>query len=227
MPGSLCVFVLLSLFIMQTATGATISGTIIDTSGKPIADVRIDHTGRVVVVPRPDMKVPPSPGEIRTDAKGHFRATTDASAIVVRKPGYVSQRVLINGDAQVVISLQPIKDRSQCKQSAALNVKRKEASDVDYTATYYYIETKNGPQGILSGSGPMYSWGAPSDSYVQDSTEYAEVMSESGMIDAWGQSKDGKYWRSRSIFGAAARYDGVNRVTAELLDCVMEQEKLP
>ncbi|HEV1287975.1 MAG TPA: hypothetical protein VNU44_21805 [Bryobacteraceae bacterium] len=198
-----------------------------DGSGKPIKDARIDHAGRVVVVPRLDMNVPPSPEEIRTDADGHFRATTDSPAIVIRKAGYISQRLLVTGDAQVEVSLQPIKDRSLCRQSSPLDVKRKDASDVDYTATWYYIETKDGSRGVLSGSGPMYSWGAPSFSYVRDSTEYAEVMYESGMIDASGQSKDGKYWRSRSVFGAAARYAGVNREAADLLDCVMERNKLP
>jgi hypothetical protein len=75
----------------------------------------------------------------------------------------------------------------------------------------FYIETKDGTAGVLSGHGPMYSWGAPSDSYVWKSTEYAEVMYKGGMIDAWGRSEDGKYWRSRSVFGAAARYSGVDR----------------
>jgi hypothetical protein len=173
------------------------------------------------------MKVPPSPDEIRTDAGGRFRATTDAPAIVIRKPGYISQRVLITGDAQLEISLQPIKERSQCKQSSPGEVKTKDASDIDYTAALYYIETKDGPRGILSGAGPMYSWGAPSFSNVWRSREYAEVMYESGMIDAWGRSEDGKYWRSRSVFGALARYDGVNREAAENLDCVMESKKLP
>jgi hypothetical protein len=218
---------LLCLFRPGGLICAVISGSVTDASGKPIKDVRIDHIGRVVVVPRPDMKVPPSPDEIRTDADGHFRATTDGAAIVIRKAGYISRRLLITGDAQVEISLQPINERSRCKQSSSLDVKRKNASDADYTATWYYIETKDGPQGVLSGSGPMYSWGAPSYSYVRDSIAYAEAMYESGMIDAWGQSKDGKYWRSRSVFGAAARYDGVNRETADLLDCVMERNKLP
>lgn len=69
--------------------------------------------------------------------------------------------------------------------------------------------------------------GRPDRLLCVDSTEYAEVMYESGMIDAWGRSKDGGYRRSRSVFGAVARYDGVNRETAELLDCVMEFKKLP
>lgn len=82
--------------------------------------------------------------------------------------------------------------------------------------------TKDGPKGILRGSGPSYSWGAPSNSDVWTSIEYAEVMYESGMIDASGHTSDGKYWRSRSKFGAAAQYYNVNREIAEQLDCVMD-----
>ena len=84
-----------------------------DVSHNPIKDVRVDHTGIGVVVPRPDMKVEPSHDEIRTDAQGRFKVTTGVSAIVLRKPGYVSQRLLVAGDAQVEISLERIaEDRS-------------------------------------------------------------------------------------------------------------------
>ena len=157
------VFMLLRCFAAEPLTAATISGTVTDASGNPIKDVRIDHTGIAVVVPRPDLKFDPSRDEVRTDAEGRFRATTFSPAIVIRKPGYISQRLLITGDLQVEISLQRIAGVSQCKQSNHLNVKTKEVNDADYTATVYYIETKAGSPGILSGHGPMYSWGAPSD----------------------------------------------------------------
>jgi hypothetical protein len=71
----------------------------------------------------------------------------------------------------------------------------------------------------------MYSWGAPINSEVWESKEYFEVMFDNGMIDAGGQSEDGKYWRSRTVFGAAARYSGVDKSVADQLDCVIE--KLP
>jgi hypothetical protein len=127
----------------------------------------------------------------------------------------------------VQIVLQKVKEASLCKLSPAPKVKTKPANDVDYTATWYYIDTKHGPQGILRGSGPSYSWGAPLEKDVWTSTEYFEVMYESGMIDASGHSSDGKYWRSRSIFGVAAHYFNVSRETAEQLDCVMDHIKVP
>jgi hypothetical protein len=113
MPGLTAVFMLLICCAAQPLAAATISGTVVDASGNPVKDVRIDHTGKVVVVPRPDLKVDPSPDEIRTDAQGHFRATTDRPAIVVRKPGYISQRLVITGDAQVEISLQRLSSTSR------------------------------------------------------------------------------------------------------------------
>lgn len=223
------VFVLLMCLAIQPAAAATISGTVTDASGKPIEGARIDHTGRRVIVIPADLAVEPSPDETATNADDHFRVTTGSPAIVIRRPGYESQRLRITGDAQVQITLQRIKPASRCKLSPALDVKTKKANDVDYTATWFYIETKDGPKGILSGNGPMYSWGAPSDSDVWTSVEYTEVMYQNGMIDAAGHSSDSKYWRSRSIFGAAAQYHGVNRETAEQLDCVMDRVpvKLP
>jgi len=214
---------LLICLALQLAAGATISGSVADTSGKAIQGVRVDHTGVRVVVPATRLAVKPTPDETRTDADGHFRVTTTSPAIVVRSPGYESQRVRLTGDAQVQITLRPIENASRCRLSLPLEVKTKEANDIDYTATWFYIETKDGPKGIISGKGPMYSWGAPSDSSVWTSVEYTEVMYESGVIDAAGHSADGKYWRIRSVFGAAAQYYNVDRETADQLDCVMDR----
>lgn len=47
-------------------------------------------------------------------------------------------------------------------------------------------------------------------------------MRESGVVDAVGHSGDGKYWRSLSIFGAAAQYFNQIREIAAQLDCVMD-----
>jgi Carboxypeptidase regulatory-like domain len=212
------IFMLVCLSAQRTAA-ATLSGTVTDASGTPVKDARIDHTGRLVVV---SLLVEPSPDDARTDADGRFRVTTVAPAIVVRKPGYISKRVPVTDDAEVQIILQRITAGPQCKLSPPPKVKTKKANDVDYTATWFYIQTKGGPKGILSGSGPSYSLGAPLNSDVWASIDYAEVMYESGMIDASGHTADGKYWRSRSKLGAAAQYYNVNRETAEQLDCVMD-----
>lgn len=226
MPRLLPVCMLLAGFAAREATAATISGTVVDASGMPIAGARVDHKGEMVVVPPTSLNVKPSPDETRTDADGRFSVTTLVPAFVVRKPGYVSQRVLVTGDSQVQITLEKIKAETRCRQSPPPKVKTKKANDVDYTATWFYIETKDGPKGILSGSGALYSFGAPADSDVWTSIGYSEAMYESGMIDASGHTGDGKYWRKRSFFGAAAQYYNVDRETAELLDCVMDHVML-
>jgi hypothetical protein len=207
-----------------TANTATIAGIVTEASGKPLENVRIDHTGkRMVIVIASDLAIEPSPDEIRTDAEGHFRVVTDAPAIVVRKPGYESQRLRITGDAQVQVTLQRITSTSRCALSNPPAFKANKANDIDYTATWFYIKTKNGPAGIISGSGGNYSWGAPSDKDVWHSVEYVEIMYENGIVDASGHSEDGKYWRQRGIFGKAAQYFGQSREIAEQLDCVMDR----
>ena len=211
------------LAVVRPVAGATIEGTVTDASGKPLENARIDHIGKRVIVVSTDLAIKPSPDEIRTDSEGRFRVTTDVPAFVVRKPGYESERVRVNGDAQVKITLQRITSTSRCKLSVPPHFKTKQANDVDYTATWYYIDTKTGPQGIISGSGPTYSWGAPSDKDVWKSADYSEFMYDSGVVDASGHSADGKYWRLRSIFGAAAQYYNQTRENAELLDCVMDR----
>jgi hypothetical protein len=111
----------------------------------------------------------------------------------------------------------------ECEAAQIPKVKTRDASDIDYTATWFYIDTKSGQKGILRGRGPMYSWGAPLDSLVWTAVEYTEFMYEDGMIDARGHNGQGSYWRSRTMFGAAAFYTGADKATAELLDCVMDR----
>jgi len=106
-------------------------------------------------------------------------------------------------------------------------VKTKKANDIDYVATWYYIETKGGPQGFSAEAVRRTLWGAPSNSDVWTSVEYAEVMYENGMIDASGHTSDGKYWRSRKKLGRRLSYYNVNRETADQLDCVMIAGPLP
>jgi hypothetical protein len=207
---------------LTPADAATVTGIVTDSSRKPIEGVRIDHAGKMVVVAPARLAVKPSPDDVSTDAEGRFRVVTGAPAIVVRKPGYESQRVVVAGDVDLKITLRRIQSTSRCKLAAPPAFKTREANDSDYTATWFYIETRRGPQGIISGSGAVYSFGAPSDAHVWASDEYSEVMYENGTVDAAGRSPDGRYWRSRSIFGAAAQYYDQDRETAGQLDCVMD-----
>lgn len=205
-------FIAFMSLLASPAGGSVIVGTVTDADGKVLASVRIDHTGTKAVV--------------RTDAVGHFRAVTDAPAIVVRMPGYESQRLRVDGDAEVRIVLKRITSTSRCKLSTLPVFKTSKANDIDYSATWFYIDTNDGPQGIVSGRGPSYSLGVPDNDRVWTSADYVEIMYESGIIDASGHSSDGKYWRLRSIFGAASQYYNQTRETAEQLDCVMDRVPL-
>jgi len=223
MPTLVPIFILMMCLALQPAAGVEVSGTVIDVAGRPIKDARVDHTRKPVVVPPSRLGLAPSPDETRTDADGHFRVVTGVPAIVIRKPGYTSQRVLITENTIVRITLRDIDAKPRCNQSPPPEVKTLKANDADYTATWYYIETKEGRKGVIAGTGLSYSVGAPSDSEVWTSAEYAEEMYDNGIIDASGHSSDGKYWRSRSYFQAAAQYYDVDQKTAELLNCVMDR----
>jgi hypothetical protein len=130
---------------------------------------------------------------------------------------------MITENTTVRIILHEIDAKPRCKQSPPPAVKTLKANDADYTATWYYIETKEGRKGVIAGTGLSYSGGAPSDANVWRSVEYTEEMYANGIIDASGHSSDGKYWRSRSYFQAASQYYNVDQETARLLDCVMDR----
>jgi hypothetical protein len=53
--------------------------------------------------------------------------------------------------------------------------------------------------------------------------DYFEVMSAGGEIDARGHTADGKYWRMKTFFGAATHYYGVDKETADILDCIIDK----
>lgn len=201
---------------------AVVSGIVTDAAGQPLEGVRVDHLGRMVVIAPLDPSGSNDPGVIRTRADGRFRLVTFKSAVVVRKPGYESQRIRLSGDAELRITLQPIQSATRCRLPAAPAFESTPANDIDYTATWYFIRTKQGRQGVISGQGANYSFGAPSDNQVWTSLDYGEIMHLSGVIDAWGRSADGKYWRRRTAFGAGLQYYGQDRDTAEKLDCVLE-----
>ena len=206
------------------AAGAVISGVVVDTEGKPIEGARIDHYGPLVAVSPTRFNVKPGPAEVRSAADGHFDVSTTKQAIVIRKPGFESQRILIKSDAEIRVVLKPIGPAPACEVKLP-PIHTKAVNDVDYTSSWRYIETADGPKGIIIGQGPLYSFGAPSDSDVWNSTEYSEIMFPDGVVDARGHTADGNYWRSQTIFGAAAGYNRMDQATAKMLDCIMDGMK--
>jgi hypothetical protein len=73
----------------------------------------------------------------------------------------------------------------------------------------------------MHGSGPLWSFGTPSDLDVWRSVSYEEATFDSGrltIIDARGQFPNGDRWRHLGMFGESASYSDVDEVTAKILD---------
>ena len=138
----------------SSALGATIAGTVWDATGRPLAEVRIDHIGKLVVVVPVDVAVKPSPDDVRTDSEGHFHVVTNVPAVVIRKPGYESQRVQITGDAELQITLMRLRSTSRCRLACSPLSRQKTRMTLT-TLPNGSIKTKQGSQGIISGSGPL------------------------------------------------------------------------
>jgi hypothetical protein len=218
MRYSLTVSALAISLIAQTApTMHEVSLTVVDSEGKPIPNARIDHSGAMVFVGAPNLPI-----ENGTDARGKAAVKTDRHAIVIRKPGYTSYRLMIDHDGEVRVTLAPLPPPLKCEPARIPDMTTREVRDVDYAETRTYIETPEGPKGIAKGQGPNYSFGAPIDSLVKDSAEYSEVMYSSGLIDARGKMPDGTFWRERTSFGEATHYRDVDQRTAQLLDRLID-----
>ena len=194
------ILTLLLMTCLATPTvAATITGTVRDVAGHPLKGVRIDHVGRLVI--NTPEGVDPSPDDIRTNAVGYFRVTTDQPAFVIRTPGYESQRVRVNGDAEVQIVLLKIQTTSSCKLSPPPKVKTKKGNDVDYVATWFYVDTKDGRKGILSGSGHIYSRRAER----WDGLEVCGI--HRGDVRKWNDRR-GRVYSGRQVLASTDRFGG-------------------
>ena len=209
----------------RTAAAAVVSGFVLDSSDRPVENARIDHIGKPVIIPPTSLLLSPGPDEVRTKADGSFEVKTGSPVVVIRKPGYESQRIRVAEDVKLRITLRPIKPFPECPVKV-LRIHTKNAGDVDFSGFWTYVKTKRGNKGIFAARGPTYTFGGPSDQDVRDSVEYFEVMYENGVVDARGRAADGTYWRRQSIFGAAAEYYRADHGTAEILDCIMDRNPL-
>lgn len=208
-----------------------IVGVVVDAEGKPVAKARIDHTGDYL-------------HSYETDSHGRFELVTRAPVLVIRKQGFRSE-LLQTGEADVHVVLRKLGEtRTFPSCSSAVKyvgiggwaasfqfpvvsgVKvSKQGRDIDYGVRSYYIKTARGPKGIMHGSGPMWSFGTPSDDDVWRSVQYEEVSYDVGgitIIDARGQLKNGNQWRYVGMFGESASYSDVDEATTKILDRVLD-----
>jgi len=205
-----------------------ITGVVIDAGGKPVVDARIDHTN--------DRQQ-----GYQTDSEGRFELDTRAPILIVRKAGFRSELVRTQEATGSTVILQKLSENRgfpTCSNSGQydgidgwgasfqfpriLRVKAsRPAQDADYGARNYYVETKQGPKGITHGSGPLWSFGTPSDQDVWRSVKYEEATYDvqgQMIIDARGQLPNGNRWRSLGKFGESASYSNIDETTAKILD---------
>lgn len=213
------------------AAPVRVAGVVTDAKGTPLAGVSIDHTG---IRSR----------SVETDAQGRFDIGTRAPAIVFRKIGYQSKYWRVSEDRALAITLSGVVARlADCAQfskcvtlsgwSSEFCFPRirgtkvsEQVNDIDYGARLFSFKIPGGRVWIRHGSGPMWGPGWPLDSDVWSATNYSEkVFSDHDghpVIDARGESSDGKYWRSLGHFGESAAYREVSKQDAALLDRVLD-----
>lgn len=205
-----------------------ITGVVVDSEGEPVADARIDHSN--------DHRQ-----AHQTDSDGRFELDTRAPVLVIRKAGFRSELVRTQNATEVRVTLQKqTEDRRfpSCSKTGLYEgidgwrssfkfykiqgvTASTQGRDTDYGARSYYVDTEQGPKGIMHGSGPMWSFGTPVDQDVWRSVKHDEVMYDFGgltITDARGQLPNGNRWRYLGKFGESASYSDIDEATAKILD---------
>ena len=138
-------WVVLALILVKPADGwwRKIAGVVVDTSGKPIAGARIEHTAANVAYV--------------TDANGRFELQTVAPVVVIRKVGFQSHFLRTDGGQNLRIVLEPAHAGAACTLDAAPKAKVSSSQDIDYLSTSYVLQTEAGPVAMLCGRGSMWS----------------------------------------------------------------------
>src|SRR5271169_1203058 len=85
-----------------------VAGVVLDGSGQPIADAIVAHAGRPEVLRTTRPPDEPRVEQLRSDKDGRFKVTVASPAIVIRMPGFVSERVMVPRDLEVRIVLRRI-----------------------------------------------------------------------------------------------------------------------
>lgn len=216
----------------------TIQGIVVDQHGTPVKDAEIGHAA-----------IPFVPGRstnTNTDAQGRFQVTTKAPLIVIRKPGYTSAllrtREITSKDQQQVVLKSPKRSLPKCSETGKYESVKgwdalfrfppkpqikvsKQGRDIDYGIRRYYIKTPTGNVGITHGSGPMWSFGVPSDTDVWQSVMFEEdsfQVEGRRILDSKGEWADGSRWRNLGKFGETASYSKVDKAIAKILDEFMD-----
>lgn len=206
-----------------------LSGVVTDGSGKPIAGVRIDHSG----------------SSSKSDSAGRFDVRTRAPAVVFRATGFQSRYYRLADDTTLTVTLGgPTPLMKQCGLCVScLPLKQfvsvlclprvhgvhagEQGNDIDYGQRWLWIKTSSGKKvGIQHGAGPMWGTGLPFDVDVWLARKYTEIDYRDAkglpIVDARGQNADGRCWRVLGRFGETASYRDVPAGDTALLDQVVD-----
>lgn len=215
--------------LLLLAAPQTVSGVVLDDSGKPVAGAHIDHSD---VQPRE---------QLFTDDQGRFQLHTRAPALIIRKLGYNGQLVRIAPGIRLRIVLQrATKALATC--AAGCRVLKTPSSSFcfppipgvqageqgHYQDTFvraFTAQAGNRTTELLHGAGPNWSLGIPYTGDVWESAQYSEqafIAAGSDVIDARGTAPDGKRWRYLGRFGESASYYEADPPAAALLDRVLD-----
>ena len=210
-----------------------LSGVVTDNEGRPLSDVRIDHTGA-------------RSGTVRTDLQGNFDIETRAPAVVFRKNVFQSQYLRVDSGEKTALAITlagPAPFAKECGPRPSCSSLRyfgsafclpkihgvnvsKQGNDIDYGQRSFWITTSAGKVGVQHAAGPMWGSGLPLDEQVWSATEYTETSyrDREGLLitDARGKSIDGKRWRDLGHAFESASYRGVSEQQAVLLDRVLD-----
>jgi len=225
----LLVLVAVVFTLSLTAQVRLVIGTVVDQEGRPVDGARFEQV---------------SERTERSASDGGFRFNTAGASFVIRKEGFQSEfvRVPDNGLVRVVLKKEDVRPFPNCASPApTIGVDIRFAKiqgfknggttiDADYSVESYEFETPAGLKTIRHGSGALWSFGTPVNSYVWASMKYQEILFSHGrgtILEARGELKNGNRWRFLGKFGETVMYYDVEPESALVLDkffdsaCVM------
>ena len=205
-----------------------ITGVVVASDGKPVAEARIDHSNY-------------NGQSHQTDSNGRFELDTRAPILVVRKAGFRGEVLRTQDATEVRVVLQRLSPDLRfppcSKTEEYVGIVGRGVSfrfrkiqgitastqghDADYDARNYYVEAVPGHAGIMHGSGPTWSFGMPLENDVWRSVKYEEKTYDFAgltIIDARGQLPNGNLWRFLGKLGESASYSDMDEATAKILD---------
>ncbi len=206
------------------------SGRVVDESGHPIEGAFFNNTA----MPSSEYL------ERFTNAEGIFDIWTSAPIIVLRKSGYSS--IVLRpedtndrlfkmlpehgtfatcGGSRSSKPANPLQSSFKFRPTKQVRLLKK-GYDVDYSFEHYGIKSDNKTTSILVGrSDAGGGWSTPLDQDVWNSVRYSErnsFINGIDVIDARGETKDGKRWRFLGRFTQSATYRDADPQTAAILD---------